>query len=211
MTVRVLVVDDHPMVRDGLAALLGSVPGVEVVGFGDSGEAAVTLADELDPDLVVMDVSMAGIGGLAATKRIVEGGVRVLILTMLEDPGTLVAAFQVGASGYLSKSSGRAEVAAAIQAVHAGQLVVGSALSDAARSLLARGEVGGRGEFPELSARQFEVLRGLARGLDNAAIAAELDVTSKTVANTVSELLTRLQVPTRVAAAAAARERGLGV
>jgi DNA-binding NarL/FixJ family response regulator len=140
----------------------------------------------------------------------VDAGVRLLILTMLEDPGTLVAAFQAGASGYLSKSSGRAEVAAAIQSVHAGQLVVGSALSDSARALLARGEVGGRAEFPELSARQFEVLRGLARGLDNRAIGEELDITPKTVANIMSELLTRLRVATRAEAAAAARSHGLG-
>lgn len=198
------------MVRDGLAALLDSLPGIEVVGFGDSGEAALRLADDLDPDIVVMDVSMPGAGGIPATKRLTASGIRVVVLTMLDDPGTLSAALAAGAGGYLTKSSGRGEIAAALQAVHAGQLVLGSAVADAARRLLARGEPDHRHEFPDLTSRQFDVLSGIARGLDNAAIAAELGISSKTVANSVSEVLTRLGAAHRAAAAVIARQHGLG-
>lgn len=206
-----MLVDDHPMVRDGLAALLASLPGVEVAASADSGEAAIATARDLDLDLVVMDVAMPGAGGIVATRHFADAGVRVLVLTMLEDPATLVAALDAGASGYLTKSSSRAQVAAAVQAVHAGHLVVGEGLAPALRSLLGGRTLGGDSVVEGLSSRQLEVLSGLAQGLDNVEIGEQLGIAPKTVANTVSELLTRLGVPSRAAAAAVARRQGIGV
>lgn len=206
-----LVVDDHPMVRDGLAALLGSLPGIEVAGSADSGEAAVHAADRLDLDLVVMDIAMPGAGGIVATRHLADRGIRVLVLTMLEDPATLAAALDAGASGYLSKSSTRAEIAAALQAVYAGQLVVAAQLAPALRSMLGGRAVAGGSAVEGLTTRQIDVLGGLARGLDNTEIAARLGIATKTVANTVSELLTRLGTPTRAAAAVVGRRHGIGL
>ena len=197
--IRVLVVDDHPLFRDGLTGLLATVPDVEVVGTAGDGPSAVRLARELTPDVVLMDLNLPGTPGLEATRQIVAAvpECAVLVLTMLADDATVTAALRVGARGYLLKEAGQEAVVAALRTVADGGQVIGPGLS--ARS----------GASPEagLTARESEVLALLSRGRSNSEIARELDLSLKTVQNHVSRVLAKLQVRDRTQAAL--RMRGL--
>jgi DNA-binding NarL/FixJ family response regulator len=205
MTVRVLVVDDHPLFRDGLAGLLATVPDMEVVASVGDGESAVSRAVELRPDVVLMDLNLPRTPGLEATRRIVAGApeVAVLVLTMVDDDDSVLAALQVGARGYLLKGAVQEEVLSAVRTVAAGGAVVGAGL--AARVLTAGRSR--RGPGPGLTDRESEVLAGIAAGCSNAEIARDLGVSLKTVQNHVSNVLTKLQVRDRTQAAL--RVRGL--
>jgi DNA-binding NarL/FixJ family response regulator len=196
---RVLVVDDHPLFRDGLAGLLATIEDTEVVGLAGDGTAAVELATRLEPDVVVIDLNMPGLPGLEAIRRIVrlQPPPAVLVLTMVEDPDAVTAALQVGASGYLLKGAAQEEVLAAIRTVAAGGAVVGAG---AAQRFLAR-----RGAGADLTDREAQVLALLAQGRSNVEIARELDITVKTVQNHVSHVLAKLQVRDRTQAAFRAR------
>ncbi len=198
--IRVLVVDDHPLFRDGISSLLGTVPDTEVVGTAADGDEAVSRALELRPDVVLMDLNLPRTPGLEATRRIVAAApeIAVLVLTMLADDATVVAALRMGARGYVLKDAGQDEVLAAIRTVAAGGAVIGPGV---AGRLLER-PVGG-----ELTPRESEVLALLAKGASNAEIARELDLTLKTVQNHVSRVLAKLQVRDRTQAAL--RMRGL--
>lgn len=198
--IRVLVVDDHPLFRNGISSLLGTVPDTEVIGTAADGDEAVGKALELRPDVVLMDLNLPTTPGLEATRRIVAAApeVAVLVLTMLADDATVVAALRVGARGYVLKDAGQDEVLAAIRTVAAGGAVMGPGV---AGRLLERPPGGG-----ELT-RESEVLALLAKGASNAEIASELGLTVKTVQNHVSRVLTKLQVRDRTQAAL--RMRGL--
>ena len=197
--IRVLVVDDHPLFRDGLTGLLSTVADVEVVGTAGDGDTAVRLVQELAPDVVLMDLNLPGTPGLEATRRIVAStpACHVLVLTMLADDTTVAAALRVGARGYLLKEADQEVVVAALRTVASGGQVIGSGL--AARPS------GGPGA--DLTARESEVLALLSRGLSNTEIARELDLSLKTVQNHVSHVLAKLQVRDRTQAAL--RMRGL--
>ena len=199
--IRVLVVDDHPLFRDGLAGLLSMVDGMEVVAAVGDGETAVSRAVELRPDVVLMDLNLPGTPGLEATRRIVAAapGSAVLVLTMLDDESSVLAAMRVGARGYLLKEAAQDEVLAAIRTVAAGGAVFGPRV--AARILAGDRPPGG------LTAREAEVLALLAGGSSNAEIARELGLSLKTVQNHVSHILAKLQVRDRTQAAL--RMRGL--
>ena len=197
---RVLVVDDHPLFRDGLTSLLGTVEDIDVVASVGDGESAVRQALEHRPDVVMMDLNLPGVPGLEATRRILEAlpDCGVLVLTMLADEASVVASLRVGARGYLLKEAAQHEVLAAIRTVAAGGAVYGPKV---AARLLDTDRPG------DLTARESEVLALLANGLSNSEIARDLGLSLKTVQNHVSHVLAKLQVKDRTQAAL--RMRGL--
>jgi DNA-binding NarL/FixJ family response regulator len=205
--IRVLVVDDHPIVRGGLSALLTTVGDMTVAGQAGNGTDAVRLAEEHRPDVVLMDLNLPGVPGLEATRRIVLGvpGTAVLVLTMVDDEDTVLAAMRVGARGYLLKGAGQDELVSAVRTVAAGCAVFGPGV---ARSVLGgSGHAGWGDPSSRLTTREAEILALIADGRSNAEIARELDVSLKTVQNHVSRVLTKMQVRDRTQAAL--RVRGL--
>ncbi|MDP9477294.1 MAG: response regulator transcription factor [Actinomycetota bacterium] len=211
---RVLVADDHPMFRDGIRALLASSTDAELAGEAATGEEAVALAAELQPDLVVMDVQMPGMGGIEATRRITSESprVRVLVVTMFEDDATVFKALRAGARGYVLKGASYGEMLRAINAVGSGEAIfspkVAVRLADYFENV--RPSAPPPQAFPELSEREREVLDLIAQGLKNPEIAHRLYLSPKTVRNHVSNILTKLQVADRAQAIVRAREAGLG-
>ncbi|HTW14859.1 MAG TPA: response regulator transcription factor [Nocardioides sp.] len=210
--VRVLIADDHPVFRDGLASLLGTQPAVAVVATAADGAEAVALALEHRPDVVVMDLQMPEMNGIEATRRLgVElPETRVLVFTMGEEDGTVLAAMRAGARGYLVKGASQDEVARAISTVHAGGLVFGASLAARITDLLSGSTTPDRSVFPQLTERELEILDLIAAGRNNAQIAAELYLAPKTVRNNVSNILAKLQATDRADAIIRAREAGLG-
>ncbi|PWW23652.1 LuxR family two component transcriptional regulator [Geodermatophilus normandii] len=209
---RIVVADDHPVYRDGLALLLGSVPGLEVVGTAADGAAAVEVVRDQLPDVVVMDVQMPVLDGIEATRRIAveTPSVGVVVLTMSEDDGTVFAAVRAGARGYLLKGADQEEVVRAITTVASGGAVFGAALARRIAEFFTAGPAGPETAFPQLTAREREVLDLVAAGRSNPQIAAALYLSPKTVRNVVSNVLTKLQVTDRAQAIVRAREAGLG-
>lgn len=212
--IRVAVVDDHQIVRDGLVALLGALEGIEVVGVAADGQEAIHLVGETRPDVVVMDIQMPRLDGIEATRFVVGryDGVRVVMLTMNEDDDTILAAIRAGAGGYLLKGSGAEEVEQAIRAAAAGGMVFGASLAGRVGEFFARVGAAPQEEvpFPELTERERAVLDLLAAGRTNDAIAAELYVSNKTVRNAVSSIYAKLHASGRAEAIARARDAGLG-
>ena len=204
---RILVVDDHPLFRNGVTALLDSVADTEVVGTAGDGDAAVREATLTRPDVVLMDLSMPGTSGLEATRRIAKASPEsaVLVLSMLDDDESVLAAMRAGARGYVLKGAGQEELLAAIRAVAAGGAVFGAAVAGRMLAALDR-PTPTSPQFPELTEREAEVLSLMADGRDNRSIASELGVSAKTVANHVSHVLTKLQARDRVEAVLRARE-----
>jgi DNA-binding NarL/FixJ family response regulator len=212
MTVRVLIADDHPVFRDGLASLLATQPDVDVVATAADGAEAVALAIEHAPDVVVMDLQMPELNGIEATRRLAETmpDVRVLVFTMGEEDGTVLAAMRAGARGYLVKGASQDEVARAISTVQAGGLVFGASLALRIADLLSGTTAPDRTAFPQLTERELEILDKIAAGRNNAQIAQELYLAPKTVRNNVSNILAKLQATDRAEAIIRARDAGLG-
>ena len=206
---RVLICDDHPVFRDGLRLLLGEL-GAEVVGESATGEEAVDAAIELLPDVVVMDLHLPGLSGIEATRaiRTAQPGIGVLVLTMLDDDTTLLAALRAGANGYLLKGAGHADVGRALAAVANGDMMVAAEVAQRLRAGLDGAHAAT--PFPQLSRREQEVLDLVARGRSNEQIARALFLSVKTVRNNVSAILTMLGVDNSASAVALARDGGLG-
>lgn len=209
--VRVLIADDHPVVRRGMSALLGSLDGVEVVAEAATGEEALREAQLNRPDVVVMDIQMPTMDGVEATRRLASllPDVAVLVVTMYEDDETVVSALRAGARGYLLKGAQQEEILTTIRSVAAGQFVMGRSVGPRLVGHLDP-TPHPADPFPELTAREREVLDRIARGYGNARVATELRLASKTVANHVSALIAKLRVSDRAEAILLARERGLG-
>ena len=211
--IRVLVADDHPFFRSGLRTLLDSVTDLELAGEAGTGEEAVALAAELQPDVVLMDVQMPGEGGIEATRKIAQDSphVRVLVVTMFEDDATVFQAMRAGARGYLLKGANYTEMLRAIRAVGNGEAIFSPGVAARLVDYFAGIRPAASPEvFPELSDREREILDLIARGLKNPEISQMLYLSPKTVRNHVSNILHKLQVADRTQAIIRAREAGLG-
>ena len=213
-SIRVLVADDHQLFRDGVRALLQSLEGTDVVGEAASGEEAIRLALELEPDIVLMDIQMPEVNGVEATRRILaeRPDISVIVVTMYEDDDLVFAAMRAGAKGYILKGAGQEQLMRAIDAVAHGEALYNPRIAE---RLLQFFQTSRRdlplNAFPDLTDREREVLDLVARGLDNAGIARRLGITAKTARNHVSNVLGKLMVADRTAAAIKAREAGFGV
>ncbi|MEF2978886.1 response regulator transcription factor [Subtercola sp. YIM 133946] len=205
--IRVVVADDHPIVRGGIVALLQDEPDLDVVGQAADGADAVRLAAQLLPDLVLMDLRMPGLGGAAATARIVTEtpGVRVLVLTTYETDDDILPAIEAGASGYLVKAAPEQEILAGVRAVAAGQTVLAPSIA----SKLVERMRGDRQAAPRLSTRELEVLRLVAGGSSNPEIARALFIGDATVKTHLQHAFEKLQVTDRTRAVTRAMELGL--
>ncbi|MGW2763513.1 response regulator [Streptomyces sp. NPDC001275] len=209
--IRVLLADDHPLVRQGMRAVIDTVDDIEVAGEAGDGLEAVRRAVELLPDVIVMDLQLPGLHGIEATRQIRARvpDAAVLVLTMFEDDATVFAAVQAGALGYLVKGADGADIVAAVHAAAAGQPVFGAALADRLRTWFVSPPPQD-GPFPELTARERDILDHLAAGLSNAEIGRRLHLSGKTVANNVSAILAKLHLTQRSQAIVRARDAGLG-
>lgn len=211
--IRVVVADDHPVFRYGLLAVLDGADGIETVGEAQDGAELLALVDQEQPEVVVTDLHMPELDGVAATREILRRspGTGVLVLTLHDDDATVVAALRAGALGYLVKGADRAEIVRAVEAVAAGQAVYGPSVAHRIVGFYTGVQERYSADvFPNLTSREREVLDLIAAGCGNHAIAARLHLSEKTVRNHVSALLTKLQVDARPALVVAAREAGLG-
>jgi len=210
---RVLIADDHTLFRYGMQGLLSTQPDIEVVGEATTGEEALALAGELQPDVVLMDIKMPGVSGIEATRRVLEDHphIHILMVTMFEDDASVFTAMRAGARGYVLKDAPKDDVLSAIRTVGRGGAVFSPGI--AARLMdfftTTRPAVP-REAFPTLTGREREMLHLMAQGASNAEISRLLSLSVKTVANYVSNILHKLQVADRKGAVARAREAGLG-
>ncbi|MER7908421.1 MULTISPECIES: response regulator transcription factor [unclassified Streptomyces] len=203
-SVRILLCDDHVVVRAGLLALLGSTPDIDVVGEAGSGEEAVALAAKLKPDVVLMDLQLgAGIDGVEATRRIAPTGVHVLVLTTYDTDADITRAIEAGATGYLLKAERPEELFAAIHAAAQGRTALSPPVASRVMDRM-RGAAG-----PSLTDRERDILGQLGRGLGNREIARALFISEATVKTHLGRIYAKLGVDTRAGAVAVAKERRL--
>ena len=207
----ILIADDHPLFRKGLRALLTTVPQVQVVGAAASGVEAVLLAEQLQPNLVLMDLQMPGGDGLTAIRQIVAAhpNIHILVVTMFEDDDSVFAAMRAGARGYVLKDMDDDEMIRAILAVGHGEAIFSSAIASRIMAFFSNHQTQPPALFPELTERESEVLQLIARGRSNGDIAATLVISLKTVRNHVSNIFSKLQVAGRAEAIVRAREAGM--
>jgi DNA-binding NarL/FixJ family response regulator len=211
--IRVLLAEDHPMFRDGLAALLSGLPDVDIIASVDTVADLEAAVEQLHPDVAVVDLALADGSALPALSRLraTAPGCGLLVLTNSDDDDSLDAALRAGARGYLLKSALPEEIARAVRTVHSGDGVYdGAVIERLTRYLNTPSHSTSAAIFPRLTEREREVLSLMARGMSNAQIADSFVLSLKTVRNHVSNVLTKLGVPSRAEAIVLAREAGLG-
>ena len=215
--IRVLIADDHALFREGVNAILKSVPDIEQVGEAGTGQEALALVSDLKPDVILMDIQMPDLNGIEATQCILKAqpDVGIIIVTMLEDDDSLFSAMQAGARGYVLKGADKAEMIKSIRAVAEGDAIFGPAIASRLLSFFHEKPARSRSKtpstaFPDLTYREREILTCIARGDTNSEIAEQLTVSLKTVRNHVSNIFNKLQVTNRAQAAIRARDAGLG-
>ena len=211
-SVRILIADDHRLFREGVRALLASIANALVVGEAATGSEAVAKTLELQPDVVLMDLQMPGMNGLEATRHIlkVSPHVGIIVLTMFEDDESVFAAMKAGAKGYILKGADQDELMRAIYAVAQGEALFSPKIAARIIRFFTKPRLEYGSAFPDLTERELEILKLIARERRNAEIARELDISGKTVRNHVSNIFSKLQVADRAEAIAKAREAGLG-
>lgn len=219
--VRIIIVDDHRLFREGVASLLRKVAGLALVGEASSGEDCLPLVEELMPDIVLMDINMPGLGGIEATRLLAsrQPNVGVIMLTMLEDDESVFAAISAGARGYVLKDADRGSLIRAIRSVAHGEALLSSAVAqrvlDQFSKLKAQPMIPAQPLntlapiFKELTARELEVLKLIVKGYRNREIAAQLVISEKTVGNHISNIFSKLQVNDRSQAILRAIKGGL--
>jgi DNA-binding NarL/FixJ family response regulator len=211
-SIRVLIADDHTLFREGLVALLESIPGIQVVATVEDGQQAIETAAQLQPDIILMDLQMPAVNGIEATRQIVQASphIGIIVVTMFEDDDSVFAAMRAGARGYILKGADQNDMLRAIQAVARGEALFGPSIAARLMSFFNPAAQPVSPTFPELTGREREILAWIAEGAGNAEIAAKLTISPKTVRNHVSNIFNKLQVTDRVQAALRAREAGLG-
>ena len=212
-TIRIVIADDHAVFREGLRAVLGSEPDMEVVGEAGTGKEVVERSTELRPDVILMDIQMPGINGIEATRRILNANpkTRVVVLTMFEDDDSVFSAMRAGARGYVLKGAHPSEILKVLRAVAGGEAYFGPEIARRLMNFFSAPQPASPEEaFPELTAREREILDLIAQGYSNAKIARRLYLSPKTVGNHISHIFTKLQVADRAQAIIRAREAGLG-
>lgn len=215
--IRLLVVDDHTLFREGLSALLSAIEDMELVGEATNGEEAESLANSLQPDVILMDINMPGVNGVEATRRILHANpmIGVIMVTMLEDDASIFSAMRAGARGYVLKGARHQELLRTIRAVADGQALFGPAIATRIMDFF-----DGQGAkiktalpadaFPDLTPRELELLDLIAQGTNNSQIAEKLVISDKTVRNHITSIFSKLQVADRAAAIIEARNAGFG-
>jgi DNA-binding NarL/FixJ family response regulator len=210
---RILIADDHAIVREGLRAVLGSEPDMEVVGEAVTGKEVVVRAAELGPDLILMDIQMPGLNGIEATRRILGANpsIGVVVLTMFGDDDSVFSAMRAGARGYVLKGAPPSEILKVLRAVAEGEAHFGPEVARRLTNFFSAPPPPRSGEaFSDLTSREREILDLIAQGHTNAKIARQLFVSPKTVRNHISHIFTKLQIADRTQAILRAREAGRG-
>lgn len=207
--IRILVADDHPTLREGLVAILGTQQDFGVVGEAADGEEVVRLAHRLAPDVILLDLEMPGVDGVAALERLrgTGSGARTLVFTAYDTDERILGALRAGARGYLLKGASRQEIFGAIRTLHSGGSLLGSSVMERLIERTDRGD--GRGSPERLTPRELEVLSLIARGLKNGEVASELFITERTVKYHVGSILAKLGARNRTEAARIAARRGI--
>ncbi|MGW8319879.1 MAG: response regulator [Candidatus Promineifilaceae bacterium] len=215
-TIRLLVADDHALFREGLQALFSTTPGIEIVGEAASGEETVALAEELLPDIILMDINMPDMDGIQATRQVLLANptIGVIMVTMLEEDAALFSAVRAGARGYVLKGAHHEELLQTVRAVASGQVLFGPSTASRIMGFFQDIEAEVKPSqpeesFPELTPRELEVLYLIAQGANNQQIAERLVITDKTVRNHITSIFGKLQVADRAQAIIKAREAGL--
>ena len=212
-TIRVLIADDHTLFRDGLRALLASIPDIEVVGEASSGKDALARAVELQPDVILMDIQMPDLNGIDATRQILRTSphIGIIMLTMFRDDDSVFAVMRAGARGYVLKGADQKMLLRAVRSVANGESLFSPEIAERLMHFFASLKPAAPPElFPELTDREREILTLIAQGETNGEIADKLVISMKTVRNHVSNIFSKLQVVDRAQAAIRAREAGLG-
>ncbi len=210
---RIMIADDHPLFRNGIASLLKATPQMEVVGEAATGEEIIQQAPILQPDVILMDLQMPDGGGIEATRRILQSNplIRILIVTMFEEDASVFAALRAGARGYVLKDADEEEIVRATRAVGNGEAIFSPSIAQRFLNFFASSQHPiPPSSFPDLTERERDILHLIASGYNNTQIAERLTLSLKTVANYVSNILGKLQVADRSQAIVRAREAGFG-